>query len=221
MILSSFPAPPGSNPHGLAWDGTNLWLADNGSDTIFELTTTGTVVSSFPTPGPNPRGLTWDGTNLWLSDNNTDTVYELSTTGTIVSSFPSPGPNAQGMTWDGSNLWVTDEVADRIFQVTTTGTVLSSFATPGPRPRGLAWDGTNFWHADLTTVTIYELDGSANLTGMYYWQVDSGTSVAGFTTDSTACGSQERDIFLTTLMTTGGFNCAGRDPIQFSRTTRL
>jgi len=44
--------------------------------------------------------------------------------------------------------------------------------------------------------------------GMYYWQVDSGTSVAGFTTDSTACGSQERDIFLTTLMTTGGFNCA-------------
>ena len=51
----------------------------------------------------------------------------------------------------------------------------------------------------------------------YYWQDDSGTSVAGFTTDSTGCGNNERDIFIITLMSAGGFNCTDfrhevRDP---------
>ena len=49
--------------------------------------------------------------------------------------------------------------------------------------------------------------GIAAEAATYYWQDDSGTSVAGFTTDSTGCEQQERDVFLTTLMSAGGFNC--------------
>ena len=41
----------------------------------------------------------------------------------------------------------------------------------------------------------------------YYWQDDSGTSVAGFTTDSPGCESEVDDGFQTTLMSAGGFNC--------------
>ncbi|MCZ6497599.1 MAG: hypothetical protein O6765_02605 [Gammaproteobacteria bacterium] len=44
-------------------------------------------------------------------------------------------------------------------------------------------------------------------TSTYYWQDDSGTSIAGFTTDSPACGAKPRDIFITTTMSAGGFNC--------------
>jgi uncharacterized repeat protein (TIGR01451 family) len=55
------------------------------------------------------------------------------------------------------------------------------------------------------------------LAATYYWQEDSGTSIAGFTTDSPACGAQPRDIFITTTMSAGGFNCTSlrqevRDP---------
>ncbi len=35
-------------------------------------------------------------------------------------------------------------------------------------------------------------------TSTYYWQDDSGTPIAGFTTDSTGCGNNERDLFITT-----------------------
>ena len=37
---------PGTGSFGLAWDGTNLWLADRDTD-LYQLTTTGTVLSSF------------------------------------------------------------------------------------------------------------------------------------------------------------------------------
>ncbi|MCZ6779858.1 MAG: hypothetical protein O7F16_12960, partial [Acidobacteria bacterium] len=92
-VISSFSA-PGTNPRGLTWDGTNLWLADSNTDLIYELTTTGTVLSSFATPSIEPTGLTWDGTNLWLSDTSTDRNYELTTTGTVLSSFATPNPDA-------------------------------------------------------------------------------------------------------------------------------
>ena len=119
-VISSFSA-PGTNPRGLTWDGTNLWLADSNTDLIYELTTTGTVLSSFATPSIEPTGLTWDGTNLWLSDTSTDLNYQLTTTGTVLSSFATPHPDATGLTWDGVNLWQVEDSGTH-YELTTAGT---------------------------------------------------------------------------------------------------
>jgi hypothetical protein len=78
-----------SNPWGGAWDGSNLWLAGEADREIREVTTTGTLLSSFDTDvfEDKPRGITWGGTNLWISGEQNRTVYEVTTSGTIVSSF--------------------------------------------------------------------------------------------------------------------------------------
>ena len=78
-VISSFSA-PGTAPQGLAWDGTNLWLADKTTDLIYELTTTGTVLSTFAAPCGNPTGLTFDGTNFWVACDGTgpnNIIYQL------------------------------------------------------------------------------------------------------------------------------------------------
>ena len=156
MVISSFPS-PSSGPFGLAWDGTNLWNADDNTGLIFEVTTTGTVLSSFAAPCMFTKGVTFDGTNLWATCDGTNLIYEMTTTGTILSTIPTPGPTARGLTWDGTNLWISDSNTDTVYEVTTTGIVLSSFPAPAPNARGLTWDGTNLWYADGATDTIYEV----------------------------------------------------------------
>ena len=69
-------------PAGLAFDGEYLWLAAFGkNDRIFQYTTGGSLVDSFPayTNQPHPTGVTWDddGDYLWYVDCCTDTFYRI------------------------------------------------------------------------------------------------------------------------------------------------
>ena len=75
---------------------------------------------------------------------------------------------------------------------------IGSFWTPGHRTA---------WLTFACSILVASAFPTSLHAATYYWQDDSGTSVAGFTTDSTGCGSTERDLFLTTLMSAGGFNC--------------
>jgi outer membrane protein assembly factor BamB len=115
---SSF-ASPDSSPRGLAWDGTNLWLAGNSTDKIYKLNpSTGEVISSFASPDSLPQGLAWDGTNLWLAGDSTDKIYKLNpSTGEVISSFASPDSSPRGLAWDGTNLWLAGDNNVRIYKL--------------------------------------------------------------------------------------------------------
>ncbi|MFB3050078.1 MAG: Ig-like domain-containing protein, partial [Acidimicrobiia bacterium] len=164
---------------GLAWDGTNLWLSEKSTPLIYELSTTGTVLSSFTPPGSSPAGMTWDGTNLWLADKGTDLIYKLDTAGNVLSSFAAPGADTRGITWDGSNLWVADTGTDLIYKLDATGGVLSSFAAPSADPVGLTWDGTNLWVADKNTNLIYEITTTGTVLSSFFVDKAQGLTFDG------------------------------------------
>jgi len=154
---------PGTNPRGLAWDGEYLWHADDSTDKIYKLNTSGTVISSFSSPGDNPQGLTWDGEYLWHAVLSTDKIYKLNTSGTVISSFSSPGTSPRGLTWDGEYLWHADDSTDKIYKLNTSGTVISSFSSPNTYPIGLTWDGEYLWNVDGDTDKIYKLNTSGTV----------------------------------------------------------
>ena len=59
-ITTSFSS-PGSDPTGLAWDGTNLWSCDYINDKIYRHSGgTSTITTSFSGPGSSPTGLAWE-----------------------------------------------------------------------------------------------------------------------------------------------------------------
>lgn len=66
-----------NNQEDLTYDGTNLRVT--ASNTIQEITQSGTLVSSFTTPEINPSGLGFDGNNLWSGNINPSNpiIYEL------------------------------------------------------------------------------------------------------------------------------------------------
>jgi streptogramin lyase len=71
-ILRQFPA-PGTRPHGLAWDGDLLWVAETNHRTITGYSLDGEIrrVLAFgpgPEEGPDPHGLTIYRGELWYCD---------------------------------------------------------------------------------------------------------------------------------------------------------
>jgi hypothetical protein len=71
-VLKQFPA-PGKRPHGLAWDGNLLWVAETTLRTITGYTLDGEprrvlALEPGPAEGPDPHGLTIYQGELWYCD---------------------------------------------------------------------------------------------------------------------------------------------------------
>jgi len=139
-IVSSFFAPTGSNPNGLAYDSgvAHLFVTDIGgfgAGKVYEIDTVGTVVNSFPIPF---RGgsVAFDGSNLYISDLDTRTILVTDRTGNTIRSFDSHLRPA-GMAYDSStgHLWVVDIFNNKISEITTDGVLIRSFE--GPRKSGI------------------------------------------------------------------------------------
>ncbi len=127
-----------SFPYGITTDGPNLYVVDNGNNTIRKIViATGVVTTLAGTPGVTgsadgvgpaasfrvPAGITTDGTNLYVADElnhiirkiviSTATVTTLAGTAGATGSTDGVGPaasffNPAGITTDGTNLYVAD-----------------------------------------------------------------------------------------------------------------
>ena len=110
-IISSFQN-PSDYMSGLAWNGSELYMADyyNPDGAIYRVTTSGTILENFPAPDTQPWDLAWDGTNLWMCDYWSDWIYQIDpVTHSVLYSFETPMTEPAGIAWDGTYLWVCDE----------------------------------------------------------------------------------------------------------------
>jgi len=105
----------------LAWDGSNLWHANQFN--IFRMTPAGVLVSTL-TRGRNVDGLEWDGARLWIAENNFPNfaaIVAIDTTGRTLGTFVSPVFEIEALAWAAPYLWAlgTDTVAgtETIYQL--------------------------------------------------------------------------------------------------------
>jgi hypothetical protein len=143
---------------GALYDGANIWVADQGDDTIKKLNSDGSIAQSVPV-GLNPRFPVFDGTNIWVPNRSSNSV-------TVVRVKDSAGnPLAQAFelaTLTGNGLNLSDTAAfdgQRILVTNSSGnsvslwratdlTPLGSFPTgASSAPFGACSDGINFWIA--------------------------------------------------------------------------
>ncbi len=153
--------------HGLAWDGTGFWVAQdytlNGAK-IFKINTQGIRVDTISTGSyaQGIGGIALDGNNLWLGVYYPDfTVYPFAwaykinlSTKIVTDSIPLRGKQIQGMAVKGDTLFYVNDnfqgEAERIYAYRkAVGDTLFSFPAPDPDndcdPRGLYWDGQYLW----------------------------------------------------------------------------
>jgi hypothetical protein len=121
-LLSSFAtssfSTAATSPQAIAYDtySDSLWITDNAADAVFNVSTTGVLLGSFPTDaGPfvtavtNVQGITVESaTHLWITGRTTGMLYRVTKTGTRIShSFPASvfdpaASNPTGVAFDTS-----------------------------------------------------------------------------------------------------------------------
>jgi hypothetical protein len=152
---------PGPDPHGITTDGTNIWLTDYETRTVFKLDNEGEVLHSYPFPFGRPHGLVYVAGDLFVAEAASITRIHAET-GSYVAEFPSPdtsSPSHQGLAYGDGKLWIVSRGSGpQIFGVDpATGRLLVSLPAPGGSPRGIAFHDGSLWNVDSAEETIYRL----------------------------------------------------------------
>jgi hypothetical protein len=152
---------PGPYPHGITTDGTNIWLTDNETKTVFKLDNEGKVLHSYPFRFGRPYGLVYVAGDLFVAEATSITRIDAET-GAYVAEFPSPdtnSPSHQGLAYGDGKLWIVSRGSGpQIFGVDpATGRLLVSLPAPGDSPRGVTFHDGSLWNVDSVTEKIYRL----------------------------------------------------------------
>lgn len=157
-----------SDSWGVGIDGQgSIWAVNDLEQSIYQLTTSGSIITGFSSPYINPKGLGLDSQNsIWNADESAGSIYQVDQTGSEIVSISTPGTSPRGLGLDSQNsLWNADS-NDSLYKLDQTGSILVSFATPANRPTGVGLDGGGsenacIWNADLSG-SAYRL----NLSGL-------------------------------------------------------
>src|ERR1700693_187825 len=149
-----------SAPVGMAFDGANIWVANQTTNAVTKLRASdGTNLGTFAV-GRNPRNISFDGANIWVANQASTTVTKLrASDGTNLGTF-AVGNNPQGVAFDGANIWAANGGSTTVTKLRASdGTNLGTFAV-GSSPNGVAFDGANIWVANESSATVTKLRAS-------------------------------------------------------------
>ncbi len=164
----------GAQPTGIAFDGTDLWVANNSGASVSKLEpNSGIVLGTFPV-GSYPTGMAFDGANIWVADygyngsNDTVTVLKASTGQSLPFSPVRVGRGPRMVTFDGANIWVTNETSNTVTKIRASDGIPVATYSVGVSPDGIAFDGANIWVNNSGSNTVTKLRATdGELLGTY------------------------------------------------------
>ncbi|MGB6835067.1 MAG: hypothetical protein WBE24_16530, partial [Candidatus Acidiferrum sp.] len=117
---------------GLAFDGTNLWVALYNSNAVEKINVS-TGNGTLYTVGTQPRGVAFDGTYIWVSNSGSNTVTKLlASNGFVENTFPVgtyPWGVAVNSTNDQTTVWVANLHSASVSIINAQTGVVRSIAT--------------------------------------------------------------------------------------------
>jgi len=160
----------GLEPIALTFDGTNIWVANEGSNNVTKmLAANGSVVGTYPA-GTNPDALAFDGTSIWVA-NNMNPGYAtklLASDGSIQGSF-FLGPADDfptGILFDGTYIWTANSGTSSTTKLASDGSIVGSYYADSS-PFGIVFDGTNIWITNGPSIVTKLQDSNGSIVGTY------------------------------------------------------
>ena len=135
----------GASPEGVAFDGTNIWVANAGLGNVSKINpATNTVIATVPV-GTGPEGVAFDGTNIWVTNNGPDTVSKINPGTNTRTDVPLAfGANPRAVAFDGTSIWVANAGLNTVSKIDPATNTRTDFLVD-IFPFGVAFDGTNIW----------------------------------------------------------------------------
>jgi len=164
-LAATVSLPAGSNPRGVAFDGTNIWVSNFSNNTVSKIDiNSNTVAATVNLPaGSGPAdGIAFDGTSLWVANNTSGTVSKINITSNAVDTVVV-GTSPYGIAFDGSFIWVVNYGSGTVSKIKITDNTITATVTVGTNPFGIAFDGTYMWVGDSgTPVKAHKIDIQTN-----------------------------------------------------------
>jgi S-layer homology domain len=137
----------GNNPYSIAFDGTNIWTANEGvPGSVSIITPQSPYTMTTVTTGFNsPAGILYDGANIWVTDYGAGTLLRLDKEANILQTV-TVGSGPIQPVFDGANIWVPNYTGQSISVVqASTGNVVATIKYDASNqlsgPYGASFDG--------------------------------------------------------------------------------
>ena len=158
----------GSEPRLLKSDGTDVWVANFGSNTVSRVqASSGNVLGTWTGATAATGILIAMGKVFVTGFTAPGSLYEIDPTAapgavtTLVSTLPA-GPT--GIAFDGNKIWTANEAGS--VSIITPGTWTFTTATTGfSQPFGLVFDGSNMWVSDNGNNQLDKLNSDGSING--------------------------------------------------------
>jgi Right handed beta helix region len=146
---------PGPQAWGMTYDGQYLWINDFAEKKVYQMTTAGTVVSSFTIPDPTggAKGIAWDGQALCIMGWTSSTIYRVDRQGKLINTIALEAGGG-GLAWDGTAFWV--PAGKGIRRVSATGQTLGSIYACSEGTWDLTWGGQYLWATQRTNENWFD-----------------------------------------------------------------
>jgi YVTN family beta-propeller protein len=152
--------PTGAHPEGLTFDGSNIWVVNQGDNNIWKIRASdGAKLGSFGTGGTVPRNAAFDGTHIWVTNLNVPSISKIRASDGALLQTVSLNGGGWGVLFDGTYIWaVSGPGNSRVSKIRPSdGAILGSFPTGGSGSLYLAFDGANIWVTNQTSQTVSKL----------------------------------------------------------------
>ncbi len=152
----------GSGPRDVAFDGTHVWVSNNGPNTLSKIDPkTATVVATVPV-GSNPIGLTYGAGSIWVANNGANTVTRVNAATNAVQTTINVNASPQDLAFGGGHVWVANFGANNVSKIDPATNAVINTINVQNGPLGIAYDGSHLWVANLTTGSVSKIDASTN-----------------------------------------------------------
>ena len=168
-------------PNGVAFDGSYIWVANFGSNTVSKIDPTDNSVTHIAV-GNNPFGVAFDGTNIWVTNFGSDTMSKINPTTNNVTKIVTSQTKPEGVAFDGTHLWVTSsQGSPSVLKITLAGTGVASVSTAQNGATGVAFDGINIWVTNQNSHTVSKIEPNTNTeTGIFSLGVGANPTGVAF-----------------------------------------
>ncbi len=145
-----------TDPVGIAFDGTNMWMTDGGAQAVTKISPTGVTTTYIIGAALGPIAIAFDGTNMWTADVG-NSVTKISPTGATTTYSIGASTQPYGIAFDGTNMWTADHANNSVTKISPTGLVFSYGIGVGTVPYDIAFDGINMWTADSSGQAVTKI----------------------------------------------------------------
>ena len=152
----------GSFPQRAASDGSKVYVANQGDNTVSVIDPTDNSVESIAV-GNSPTGIVFDGSNIYVVNYNDRTLSVIDpATGVVVDEVTGLASAAKHIAYDGTYLYVSNRNGASVTVIDPTDNSTVTSLSVGTTPEGMASDGTQIFVANFGDDTVSVYDRSAS-----------------------------------------------------------